>query len=198
MRIIAGMAKGLPLQVPAGQDVRPTTDRIRQAVFSHLGDLVPGATVLDLYAGAGGLGLEAASRGAAAVTLVEMARPALTCLEANLAAFRRGRAVDCAFAVVPGRVESALRGLAAARRQFSLVLADPPYGPVAGELLGNPDLVAVVAAAGVLVLESSRRVPFAVPAAWAVRHESEYGDTRVTYLGRNDGNAQRSTLDVQR
>ena len=85
MRIIAGMARGMTLAAPHGGNVRPTSDRTREAIFSSLGARVTDAVVLELFAGTGGLGLEAASRGAAAVTFVERARPALDCLQRNVA-----------------------------------------------------------------------------------------------------------------
>src|ERR1700681_1899544 len=105
MRIIAGLAKGMPLAVPRA-GVRPTTDRIREAVFSSLGDRVVGARVLDLFAGTGALGLEAASRGAESVAFVENARGAAECLERNLVAFRKNRDVTCVFSVARKTVEA--------------------------------------------------------------------------------------------
>jgi len=91
MRIIAGLARGMPLVVPRGSVTRPTSDRVREAIFSSLGDRVVGASVVDLFAGTGALGLEAASRGARSVTFVEQNRAALQSLEKNVAEFvRRG------------------------------------------------------------------------------------------------------------
>ncbi len=84
MRVIAGAHRGRRLRTPAGAATRPTADRVREAVFSILGPL-PGLTVLDLYAGSGALGIEALSRGAAAVTFVERERTALAAIDANLA-----------------------------------------------------------------------------------------------------------------
>ena len=88
MRIIAGLARGLPLTVPRGDATRPTSDRVREAIFSSLGARVTAATVLDLFAGTGALGLEALSRGAQSVVFVEQARTALDCLAKNLAGFQ--------------------------------------------------------------------------------------------------------------
>src|SRR5262249_36636856 len=85
MRVIAGHLGGRRLSAPRGLATRPTSDRVREALFSALGD-VGGATVLDLYAGTGALGIEALSRGAAGATFVENARPALAALRGNLAA----------------------------------------------------------------------------------------------------------------
>src|SRR5919198_4163450 len=84
MRVIAGQGLGRRLQAPAGAATRPTSDRVREALFSILGDRVRGARVLDLFAGSGALGIEALSRGAAAVTFVDSAPGALTALRDNL------------------------------------------------------------------------------------------------------------------
>src|SRR5580658_7327696 len=112
MRIIAGLAKGMTLAVPR-TGVRPTADRIREAVFSSLGERVVGARVLDLFAGTGAIGLEAASRGAASVTFVENARGALACLEKNVETSKRYRELTCTFCVTHRAVETELRKLLA-------------------------------------------------------------------------------------
>lgn len=181
MRIIAGIAKGMPLTVPR-DGVRPTTDRIREAVFSSLGDRVPHAWVLDLFAGTGALGLEAASRGAAGVTFVEKARPALIALERNLAAFRQGRDVQCTTRVVRGDAFARLTSLAA--DHFDLVFADPPYGDAAQRLLDDPRLPPLVCESGLLVLESAARDALVVEPGWQLARELACGDTRVSLLRR--------------
>src|SRR5580698_10431741 len=99
MRIIAGIAKGMTLAVPR-TGVRSTADRIREAIFSSLGERVVDARVLDLFAGTGGIGLEAASRGAVSVTFVEKAREALVCLEKNVETSKRYRELNCTFSVI--------------------------------------------------------------------------------------------------
>lgn len=123
MRIITGHYRGLTLKAVPGMATRPTQDRVREALFSILGNFVDGARVLDLYAGTGALGLEAMSRGAENVTFVEMSRNALTVLAANIATTR------CPYAtVLPVTVEKALRKLTAENARFDLVFMDPPYG----------------------------------------------------------------------
>src|SRR5689334_4958151 len=123
MRVIAGSARGRRLQAPSGDGTRPTSDRVREATFNALGslDALVGATVLDLFAGSGALGIEALSRGAARATFVERDRTARTVLEANLAA--------CGFADRAEVVASdADRLLATAgERRWDLALLDPPY-----------------------------------------------------------------------
>lgn len=117
MRIIAGAAKGRRLDSP-GEATRPPTGRAREALFSILGDAVPNASVLDLYAGSGALGLEALSRGAAHAVFVERDRSALEALERNVAA------VDLGGDIEAGSVETFLEHETGA---FDLVFMDPPY-----------------------------------------------------------------------
>lgn len=144
MRIIAGVAKGRRLAGPRGDATRPMTDRMRESLFSSISARVPDATVLDLFAGSGSIGLEALSRGAAAVTFVERDRRALEVLRANVAV------VDLGGAVVAGDVD---RYLERCTDRFDLVFVDPPYAlPLASleatlarlsELLADDGLVVV-------------------------------------------------------
>ena len=118
MRVIAGSAKGRRLRSPRGRDTRPMASRAREALFSSLGDAVVGARVLDLFAGSGSLGIEALSRGAAAATFVEKAKPALDSLRANL------DATGFAGEVIAGDVGAVVARLDGA---FDLVFVDPPF-----------------------------------------------------------------------
>ncbi|MEX2504113.1 MAG: 16S rRNA (guanine(966)-N(2))-methyltransferase RsmD [Egicoccus sp.] len=152
MRIVAGAAKGRHLVAPKGFDVRPTTDRVKEALFSSLQPLLPGARVLDLYAGSGGLGLEALSRGAVGVTFVERAQPAVTALRRNI------EVVDLpGTEVVVGDVAKALRGEVPGS-PFDLVLADPPYRMPEAELSAVlAALTAHLADGAAVVLERAAR-----------------------------------------
>ena len=119
MRVIAGRAKGRRLKTPSGPGVRPMTDRVREALFSSLAEEVPGARVLDLYAGTGSLGLEALSRGAAGAVFVERDRSVLEILRSNIQRVGLG-----------GRASGAEAGrfLAGADPDsYDLVFLDPPY-----------------------------------------------------------------------
>lgn len=157
-RIVAGAAGGRRLRVPPGDTTRPTSDRVREAVFSALdaADAIDGARVLDLYAGSGALGLEAASRGAVAVVLVEAARVAAQTARANVAALGLP-----GVRVVAERVERFLTTPAAVLDGgWDLVLLDPPYA-VETE---NVDavlaaLVPLLARDATVVLERSSRSP---------------------------------------
>src|SRR5687767_587568 len=154
MRVIAGRYGGRRLQAPRGAATRPTSDRVREALFSILGGRAAGARVLDLFAGSGALGIEALSRGAASATFVDSAPAAIAALGANLEALG-----------VPAEVkrEDALRWLrtaSAGARQYDLVFLDPPYRRAPGLGAALSDLLPAVLAPGALVIsESDRRSP---------------------------------------
>jgi len=121
MRIVAGEFGGRRLSRPKDARVRPTADRVREAWMSILADAIPGARVLDLYAGSGALGLEALSRGAATATFVELNPPSLRALQANVAALGVGERAT----VHRGDALRYVEGLSAGA--FDVALADPPY-----------------------------------------------------------------------
>jgi 16S rRNA (guanine(966)-N(2))-methyltransferase RsmD len=123
VRIVGGAWKRTPLQVPDVEGLRPTPDRVRETLFNWLGREVSGASCLDLFAGTGALGLEAASRGAAAVWLVEKDRRAQAAIRATLE--RLGAAQ---VSLVPGDALAALERARREGRRFDLVLLDPPFG----------------------------------------------------------------------
>jgi 16S rRNA (guanine966-N2)-methyltransferase len=174
MRIIAGIAKGMVLSVPRGADVRPTSDRVRGGIFSSLGERVVDATVLDLYAGTGALGFEAASRGAQSVTFVDRS---IEAIQKNFVVFQKYRNGGCE--VLRGDV---MQQLARMNRQFSLVFADPPYALDPAAVLEASRQVIVPG--GTLVLEMSKRATLGAGAGGLLELEREatYGDTRVCYL----------------
>ncbi len=184
MRVIAGTAGGLPLKVPQG-DTRPTTDRVREALFSMLGGLVPGARVLDLFAGSGALGLEALSRGAASALFIEHHRAAANILRGNL---QKTRLNDSA-TVREMDVFRALASLARAGEVFDLIFADPPYTSHPGDtdftraLLESADLPQLLAADGAWVLECrAGKNDFAATPPWTVTRQRDYGTTRIVWL----------------
>src|SRR5258705_3751728 len=123
MRIIAGALKGRRLTTPKGDTTRPTADQVRIALLDTLMPWLPGARVLDLFAGAGGVGLEALSRGAAHATLVERDARAVGALRANVATL----GVETAARVVRDDVARALSALAGARGRVDVLFLDPPY-----------------------------------------------------------------------
>lgn len=121
VRVIAGTAKGRKLLVPRGVNTRPTPARVREALFSMIAAYLPQASVLDLFAGTGALGIEALSRGAKKVVFVEQDRQAIVLLKRNLGAF-----VSQAH-VVHARASNAMVQLAQAQNKFDLIFLDPPY-----------------------------------------------------------------------
>jgi 16S rRNA (guanine966-N2)-methyltransferase len=178
-RIVSGTAGGRRLKVPR-TGVRPTGDRAREALFNALTHLVElrGAAVLDLYAGSGALGLEALSRGAQKVVLVESAPAVLPVLRQNLATIDLpgGR-------VVPGSVPTVVRG--APPHRFDLVLADPPYTTPADEVLQV--LESLVAGewlnpgAIVVVERSSREEAWEWPTPLVGLRDRRYGEAQLRY-----------------
>ena len=205
MRVVGGAWRGRPLQAPAGRNTRPTSDKVREAVFDVLGALPEadppraGHAVLDLFAGSGALGIEALSRGAATCTFVESAPPALRALRGNLdrlgvpvvrAAGRdadQTSAAERPHAVVLGTdVRRALSADARRGARYTLVFADPPYDayeqvrPVLAGLLGR-----VLVPGAVLVVESAAGTAVGLP--WTVVREKRYGDTQVTFLVNSAG-----------
>ncbi len=181
-RIISGRAGGLRLATPAGSATRPTSDRVREALFSRLEHLevLLGARVVDLYAGSGALGLEAASRGAATVLLVESDKGAAKVARQNAGALG-----------IPGitvRHTTVQRALASAPSQpQTLVFLDPPY-ELSEESLAA-DLAALVSQAWldpdalVVVERSSRSLEPAWPEALELEGERRYGETKIWFAG---------------
>ncbi len=181
MRVVAGTARGRKIVAPPGLDVRPTLDRVRQAIFNALDarGAVDGARVIDVFAGSGALGIEALSRGAEHVTFVEQDRKSLACIAENLA--------HLGFTDRATIVRSDVVAWSAWRiPDADLILIDPPYTFTGWEKLlervlpalsrtGEPSLDHV----GVAVLET--RKSMALPATWEVVREQRYGGTVVTF-----------------
>jgi 16S rRNA (guanine966-N2)-methyltransferase len=176
MRVIAGTYGGRRLKAPPGAGTRPTSDRVREALFSILGARVLDARVLDLFAGSGALGLEALSRGAKGVTFVDDDRAAIAAIKSNLSALGAAAQV---------RHSDALRflsGASAGGDQYDLVFLDPPYRHA--ERLARPlseALPAVLAPGAVAVAECDRRAPLALELS--LNDERRYGDTLIRIYG---------------
>ena len=177
MRIVAGSAGGIPL-IPPPTPVRPTMDRVREAVFSSLGDAVPGARVLDLFAGAGSLGMEALSRGAVSAVFVEHTKACADVIRHNLAKTRLSGSVQTmdAFRYLD---------LYGGEEAHDLIFADPPYCKREGDpdyallLLDNLALHRSLAPNGLLVLETDSRWKTPATAQWTLLREKRYGGTGV-------------------
>jgi 16S rRNA (guanine966-N2)-methyltransferase len=171
MRVIGGAYGGRRLVAPRGSATRPTSDRVREAVFSILGD-VEGARVLDLFAGSGALAIEALSRGAADATLVDSGAAAGEAIRRNLAA------LEIEAEVVRQPVARFLERARRTARQYDLVFLDPPYGQA--DLVGRglaSALGPVLATGARVVAESDRRHPLAL--SLGAVDERRYGDTLI-------------------
>jgi 16S rRNA (guanine966-N2)-methyltransferase len=184
-RIIAGFAGSLTLQVPRS-GTRPTSDRVREAIFSALEsrDAIDGASVVDLYAGSGALGLEAASRGAAEVALVERAKPAAEVCKRNADAVQRAARGHAAvrIRVVPRPVASYLEGAAGG---IDLAFIDPPYELGEAALIRDLELLApLLTDHAIVVVERSSRSPEpAWPAGLEADRRRDYGETTLWWAG---------------
>ena len=177
MRVVAGQWGGRRLQAPAGAATRPTSDRVREALFSILGDrVVDDARVLDLFAGSGALGIEALSRGAEDATFVDSAPAAIRAVKANLEALGARAEVRRADA------RRFLGSASADARSYDLVLLDPPYrlAGALGDAL-TAALPAVLAPGAVVVAESDRRAPLVL--GLELLDERRYADTLIRIYG---------------
>lgn len=177
MRIVAGSRRGHRIAAPKGSATRPTSDRVREALFSIVGP-VEGAAALDLFAGSGALGLEALSRGAASCVFVERDREAVRVIQANLEKLRLTGATVVARDVAPALRDDRARG-----RRYDLVLADPPYEDWETHAKTLIELLpAVLADDALVVVETADRVEPELPLDLVTTRR--YGSARVTVFSR--------------
>ena len=176
MRIVGGRLRSRPIAGPKAEGLRPTADRLREALFNILmhayGDPVTGARVLDLFAGSGALGIESLSRGAAHATFVDNNARALDAITGNLPDHDRATLVR----------RDATTFLRAAADQYDLVFLDPPYRLDAALAAALPEAVKAVLAPGATVVsESDRRAPLEIDLP--IEDERRYGDTLIRIHG---------------
>jgi 16S rRNA (guanine966-N2)-methyltransferase len=186
MRVIAGSAGGIQLEVPK-RGVRPTMDRVKAAIFSSLADRVIDARVLDLFAGSGGLGIEALSRGAASALLVDHDRQAIDAITRNLKKVKleaKARQQDV-FEFLKRESE---RMRSDSLGEFDLIFADPPYEQMeSGEfytdkLLKDETLPKLLAPDGIFILEKRPGETVSEPGQWQLLRQKTYGATEVIFL----------------
>jgi 16S rRNA (guanine966-N2)-methyltransferase len=171
LRIVAGTRGGRRIETPPGRSTRPTSDRVREALFAILGP-IDDAHVLDLYAGSGALGIEALSRGAASATFVDSDARAVATIRANL------ESLDLDGQVQRRDAFAWLRSAASASQAFGLVFADPPYSSAsltAGRL--SELLPPLLSENSLTVTESDKRDPLTL--TMPLVDERTYGDTRI-------------------
>jgi 16S rRNA (guanine966-N2)-methyltransferase len=168
VRVIAGELRGRRISAPKGTETRPTSDFVREAAFNLIGP-VDGASVLDLYAGSGALGIEALSRGAARALFVDSSREACRAIGTNLEKLGLKATVLC---------QDALRALATERGPYDLILADPPYDFAAYDRLA-PHFTRLLAEDGLAVLQTPAAAEPTLQGL-TVRTSRRYGSARLT------------------
>lgn len=171
MRVVSGISKGIPLDAPKGLSTRPTTDKVKEAVYSSIQGRIDKASVLDLFAGSGGMGIEALSRGAAECVFVDADKSAIHCIKNNLTkAHLEGIVIE----------KEALRFLRGCDKKFDIIFSDPPYNkgltqrliPLASNLLNDN---------GVLLCETDDAEPRPEPTDGLVVHKVyKYGRVIIT------------------
>jgi 16S rRNA (guanine966-N2)-methyltransferase len=180
MRVVAGSHKGRRLLQPKGRAVRPTSERVKEALFSILGDRIQGVRFVDLCAGTGAIGIEALSRGASRVSFVESNPASLRLLRANLERTGLAEAAD----VYTCTAETFLKRLEARREPVQILFADPPYTSASlTTLLRSLGQGAIMTGETVVILEHARKT--AIPSSvgqLTLRRQYHYGDTTLSLL----------------
>jgi 16S rRNA (guanine(966)-N(2))-methyltransferase RsmD len=176
MRIISGKARGQKLKHIKGNRIRPTTDRVKETIFNILAGDVHDAAVLDLFAGSGNLGLEAMSRGAAAVDFVERSYRSIKIIKENLA-----------ITGFDGNVikKDAMRFVQDCETQYDLIFADPPYdrGFIENLMESIEEQPQILSEAGIMVIEHSKREPVILESEiFGIWREKNFGETVVTFV----------------
>jgi 16S rRNA (guanine966-N2)-methyltransferase len=175
MRVTGGIGRGQRLKVPAGDRVRPTSDKVKQALFNILGDKVVDSVVLDLFAGAGGIGIEALSRGAARVVFVDWSRDSLTALKYNL---QQTGFVERSQAVL-SKSESFLKKRSGS---YDIVFLDPPYTTEIQPLLEQIAGAGILKSDAIVIAEHFKKQSSPERAgALNLYREATYGDTVLAF-----------------
>jgi 16S rRNA (guanine(966)-N(2))-methyltransferase RsmD len=185
-RIIAGRGKGRRLRTPRGDATRPTGARVRQSLFDILAPRLPGCRFLDAFAGNGGVGLEALSRGAARVVLVDQSRAAVEAIRENVSAVA---AAEGEVQIVQQDARAAIAALVRAGLSFDLIYLDPPYAsPLYEPLL--EETARLVTTEGMIVAEHfhKRELPETIGGLARTR-SVRIGDHRLSFYARQDGGA---------
>lgn len=179
LRVIAGSARKRRLKAPPGRDVRPTADRVKEALFNILAERIGGCTFLDLFAGTGGVGIEALSRGAEEAVFVEKDARVIKVLQDNLSS--TGLAVRAE--IIRNEIEPGLRRLGSEGRQFELVFMDPPYGQgLTHTTMTSLVKYNLIKSQGLVVVETGKQE--LLPAQVAILklyRQVRYGDTLLSF-----------------
>lgn len=187
MRIITGRARGLQLTTPKNMDVRPTADRVKESLFNIIGSRIIGASVLDLFAGTGNLGLESWSRGAADITFIDESRESLRLVESNIAKCRAQ--ADCT--VIKGNAVNIIEKLYRQGRRFDFAFCDPPYNKgwldrIVTALQEAP----LLREGGYLIVERAcHEIITLLPPDYELVRSEKYGETLIDFI-RFNGTSQ--------
>lgn len=184
VRIIAGEKRGTLIRAPKGADTRPTLERVRESLFGILQYDIPGATVLDLFAGSGALGLEAVSRGAKFALINDSSREAYRAIEANVKKLR----FEDKTALLCLDYAHAIRCAASAGMTFTLIFLDPPYG--AGLVCKAMEALreaAVLETGFVIAAEHRAREMFEAPTGFRLADRRNYGEAALSFFREADG-----------
>jgi len=181
MRIITGDFKGRRLEMPVGKDIRPTTEKVKEAIFSIIAGNVPGAVCVDLFAGTGNLGLEALSRGAEKCYFADNSRESLNLIKRNIAMCK----AEEWSVVIPGDFERVLTRLGERGEKIDIFFLDPPYREglyeKCFELIREYDLLAEE---GIIIAEHGEREPLPEEIeGYIVLKERNYGSIAITIYG---------------
>lgn len=186
MRVTGGRLAGRSLQIPKGPRIRSTQDQVRQALFNLLGERVEGARVLDLFCGSGAVGIEALSRGAAHVTLVDRSGFSVAAARQNLEALGLAGKMPLPYTLIRADALSAVGRLRRAGETFDLLFLDPPYGRgLATKALNALEACAIVSPSGWVIVEQDKRDPLPQTTSGLLLQRIErYGDTALVIFTR--------------
>lgn len=184
MRIITGKLRGLKLSAPAGLDVRPTSDRVKESVFSILSDRFFDAKVLDLFGGSGNLSLEAYSRGAKEVLCIDNDHTSLKCIKANIDKARASEQVK----IYRNDALKSISLLANKGNSYDIIFCDPPYNKnlVQKVLEQVKKYDNILSKDGIIVTEHSQHEKFFLPEGFTQFRQEKYGETFVSFIKVND------------
>ena len=181
MRIIAGHCRGRRLVQIQGQEIRPTSDRVREALFNIIGPWIRDKRVLDLFAGTGAFGLEALSRGAAEAVFVDGAQASCAVIQKNIDLCRMG---DRSFILCHSLGQAPLPQ-ALFKTPFDLVFLDPPYRQgLADQVLARPEFLSLVAEDSLIIVEQAHKEPLTVHAGLDIFRQKKYSDTMISFIGK--------------
>lgn len=181
MRVIAGTARSLKLITPAGLNVRPTTDRIKETLFNIINPYIYGCNFLDLFAGSGAIGIEALSRGADLSVFVDSSRESLTCIKANLEHTGFTNKAE----VIASDCLAAIERLTRSGKKFDIIFMDPPYDKeLEKKILTGLDKADILADDGIIIVEASSGTQFdyITDTDFKVYREKNYGSNKHVFL----------------